>query len=292
MAQGTTVTGKDDILAELEKALLEKVSVPAGVDKETVQSNLSVVFADNREALGNAIRHDSATTKEIKDIASGMIGKLQADMDQAVFKPESIENAVEHAKGGLSKIYDAVRFDGVDAIVKRLAQGLPEPDAKALSAIKGDVEKMLKAAKVTSMEQGHIESLQKSLVGAGLKGQPPLEAVAASFESLKDDIAKGAAEAAKATESAGFFASKFAKPSLGAAKENWAASSTGIKFARGVGTGLGAVMVTRGVGKIFSKDEETGESHPVGGLIQAGAGATVIAASLLAKSKGGAALSS
>lgn len=282
-AQPTVITGKDAIFAKLKEEVAGQLKPQDGFDLEAAKTSINNLGGKQGSALFSNILHDSATEADIKKIAGEMASKMQASITDGKITDQGINEALAHSKKAFGAIYDAVEVSGADAVVAAFKSGLGNDGAAHFSEAHESELKGLVQKSGGKMTNGQIKALSGSYEAAfqdGGKAEEALKAMKGKYEELTKN-------ATQAVEKAGFFASKFSKPSLGAIGENWKVSSTGIKVGRVAGTGLGVVLAGHGLSRTISKDEE-GNSHPVSGLIETGVGAAAIAASLLAKGKGGA----
>lgn len=190
------------------------------------------------------------------------------------------ESALKALKGGVEKIVQ----DAKDAAEKLTKQnGLADK-------LKG----MLSKEGQDKWSDAHANTFREWLGDRTELTEAELEKAKNSMEEFlkKDTKAEKLGEELKKTLSsavpeAGFWAKNFSKD-IG---KNWENTKGGMgKFGRVAGTCLGVVIAGHGLNKTFSKDEE-GNSHPVAGLIETGAGAALAIGSLMKRGGGGPAVS-
>ena len=192
-------------------------------------------------------------TDKKEDTKTAPVAELEAEKIARANAHLALFNTVEnpHAEFDPNTIIEELEKKGVKKLTKEEAQKISDAYSGAMAKEGASAEGAMKAA------MGEVEKLS---------------------------------QAVKAAEKGGWVARNFIKPSASGIGEEFSAAwkeSKGRFAMKAGGTTLGVALLGHGGMRAFSKDEETGESHPVGGLIEAGAGAAVLAASLLARGKGG-----
>ncbi len=239
-----------------------------------IQDSHKPAFADHQSAIEQALDKHGIDTTALKD------GKIDGLTHDHVV--EEVGKAYSNTKKCETHGYgDSLK--AAEGKIKELSGKILETKDSALPHLKGHVgehatEEELKGLlgkhKYDKISRTQIEDLGKHINEGMKKEGAKIGDVLKSAESKLSSMTEAGKEA-------GFVARNFSKDIAA----NWKGSSGGVKFARGAGVGVGAVIAGTGLSKAFSKDEE-GQSHPVAGLLQTGVGAGVMAASLLAKSKG------
>ncbi len=198
------------------------------------------------------------------------------------------------------KIKASEKFDGIN-------HTLPEGTDVALVrqnlgyALNG-MKSSLADAKVTSLTAEQVDtlagemlhSMKSDMNGAKFTEEGISAALAHAKKALGvvEVVTEKEEVVAPVAEKISFRAKHFvnsAKEIPGTFTEAWQESKGRLGLKVGA-TGLGVVLTARGLGHAFSKDQETGEAHPVSGLIEAGVGAAAIIAGLAMKGKGGSAI--
>lgn len=245
---------------------------PADVAAAEGKGATTNVAAQKEEAKGKAQRAEAESG--VKPAAAKTATEAPAAATATAEAPAAAEPAA------------AAKVEDVDTIIENFKKDLPKADMKSGDWDKHEqgLRKLLNDRGITSMTQQEVDNLHSAYVTAITDSKNPIEAM----ESTLANGSKEVKEAAETTgKKAGFFVKNFTKPTITNITENWKGSSTGMKFGRAAGTGLGVVLAGHGLTRTFSKDEE-GTSHPVSGLIETGAGAAAIVASLALKNKGAA----
>lgn len=284
--QAFWTVAKDSVMSAVES----KLTGSGNVKVEDVKAAFDAQRAEIEAALkGKGIDLGALKAGEVKGLkCDEVVEKIAKSFSTQHAKDagkviEGIETTAVEISKGMHVSGDAAKaaFNGFLANVKDNAQTLTPDELNTVFRKTGD-----KGVALGKLEEG-ANKLAAQLKAAGTDAGKRTKAL----EGFDKDMSKLAEESAKVlSKEGGWVAKQFIKPSFKGIGEEFSAAWKGDKVRFGMkagGTTLGVALMGHGGMRAATTDQETGESHPVGGLIEAGAGAALLAASLLARGKVG-----
>ena len=301
------LAGQENMHADIATALGEEQTVgqvmevfrdlggPRGLNEEGAAFNGEVV-EEALAAFAKTSKEDGATIDKAK---AAMKNVLEGHGDKLILSKEQIselEDAAKKAAEAGAKLVTAP--EAYDAFKDKLG----EKTEAALKAMSEDQQKAFRKEIETAVHWGgkegeishealkkQADAIEEALTKAQDGAKPEEVALKAAKESGKK-IRSGFGSAGKELKD-GFKAAegKWTRMFVGPGKaegaeagnivRNWKASGNQMK--RGAGVGVGVILAGKGVKDMITQDQETGESHPVKGLIETASGVGLAAASVL-----------